>query len=104
MDKKFQIYTLGPAKPCAKCKKTKANLEEVMKELGDEFEYSHQDISSKEIVEKYGILQGPAVIVNDILIWIIYCSINYYVKLRVVTKVLNYCLNVMHTRIYASYR
>lgn len=37
-------------------------------EIKEKLEYSHKDIGSKEIVEKYGILQGPAVIINDILI------------------------------------
>lgn len=31
-------------------------------------EYSHRDITSKEIIEMFGILQGPAVIINNVLI------------------------------------
>jgi len=41
---------------------------EELREYREEIEYSHLDISSKEIIEKYGILQGPAVIINDILV------------------------------------
>ncbi|MHA1707163.1 MAG: thioredoxin family protein [Promethearchaeota archaeon] len=68
---KITIITLGPENPCAKCKKTRKNLELMLKEFPEykeKIDYSHKDISSKEIVEKYGILQGPAVIINDILI------------------------------------
>ncbi|MHA1297312.1 MAG: thioredoxin family protein [Promethearchaeota archaeon] len=68
---KIIIYTLGPAEPCAKCKKTRKNLEKMLEdfpEYKDKIEYSHRDITSKDIVEKYGILQGPAVIINDILV------------------------------------
>ncbi|MGQ4874758.1 MAG: thioredoxin family protein [Promethearchaeia archaeon] len=70
LEKKLVIYTLGPPDPCAKCKKTKKNMEKALEELSlrEKVEYSHKDIKSKEIIEKYGILQGPAVIVNDILI------------------------------------
>ena len=68
IEKKLSVFTLGPPQPCAKCKKTRSNMEEALKELGENLDYSHKDMTSKEIVEKYGILQGPAVIVNDILI------------------------------------
>ncbi len=69
--KKLKIYTLGPPNPCTKCKKTRKNLEATIEKMGKtlgDIEYSHLDIKSKEVVEKYGILQGPAVIANDIVI------------------------------------
>lgn len=62
---------MGPAEPCAKCKKTKKNVEKMLEdypEYKEKIDYSHLDISSKTIIEKYGILQGPAVTINDILI------------------------------------
>ncbi len=65
------VHTIGPEKPCSKCKKTRKNLEEMLKdfpEYTDKIEISHLDISSKEVLETYGILQSPAVAVNGVLI------------------------------------
>lgn len=62
---------MGPTEPCAKCKKTRKNLEKMLEdfpEYKEKIDYTHLDITSKEIVENYGILQGPAVTINGILI------------------------------------
>ena len=68
---KIKIHTIGPEKPCSKCKKTRKNLEEMLKAFPnykDKIEISHLEISSKEVIEKYGILQSPAITINDVLI------------------------------------
>jgi hypothetical protein len=37
-------------------------------EFQDKIQISHLEISSKKVLEKYGIVQSPAVAINEILI------------------------------------
>ena len=68
---KIKVDIIGPEKPCSKCKKTRKNLEQMIKEFPDFLEnvnIFHLEISSKEVIAKYGILQSPAVAINGVLI------------------------------------
>ncbi len=53
---------------CAKCCKTKQIIERMLEEfpeLKNNIEIMYQDVESKEITEKFGLLERPVVILND---------------------------------------
>lgn len=55
---------------CAKCHKTKQALEIMMKTFPDirnKIELLYKDISSMEIIEKYGEINAPVVIIDDVV-------------------------------------
>jgi hypothetical protein len=67
----IKVHIIGPEKPCSKCMKTRKNLEKMIQDFPDLFDninISHLEISSREVIEKYGILQSPAVAINGVLI------------------------------------
>jgi hypothetical protein len=59
-----------PENSCAKCCKTMQVIERVMDTdtfLKDKVEIIYKDVTSKDVVEKYGNLEPPVVFINGIL-------------------------------------
>jgi len=62
------LITEDPENVCAKCCRTLRSIEtlvEALKIYKDRVEINHENINSKKIVEKYGELKAPTIIVNN---------------------------------------
>ena len=66
---KVVIQIAGPEIPCDRCKKTRQIVEQVIKsKSGLDASLEHIVLTDKTTIEKYGVLKGPAVIINEILV------------------------------------
>lgn len=65
-----QILTLGPAEPCKRCIATRGIIEELLKtEFKDKtVNYAHKNLTAPETIAKFGVLKGPVVVVNDVVV------------------------------------
>jgi small redox-active disulfide protein 2 len=61
MEKKMIIKVLGTG--CKKCKKLEANTKEALSELG--IEASVEKIENMEEIMAYGVMQTPALVVDE---------------------------------------
>jgi len=67
--KKVVIQIAGPETPCDRCRKTRQIVEQILKtkpELNATPE--HINLTDKATIEKYGVLKGPAVIINEVVV------------------------------------
>jgi len=66
---KVIIQIAGPETPCDRCKKTRQVVEQVVKTIISlDASVEHIVLTDKTTIEKYGVLKGPAVIINEILV------------------------------------
>lgn len=70
---KITIQIVGPKNPCKRCRKTKSLVEQVVNsnfsaEEREKIEMKHVDVSAPATIEQFGVLNTPAVIVNDTLL------------------------------------
>lgn len=68
-----EIKIIGPKNPCKKCRSTKTLLEDVVKqnftsEQQKNITISHVNVSAPETIEEYGLLDTPAVVINDTVV------------------------------------
>jgi len=65
-----QVFVLGPETPCKRCIATREIVERLLKtEFQDQkVTFAHGNMTSSEIIAKYGVLRGPVVVVNDTII------------------------------------
>jgi len=67
--KKIVIQIAGPETPCDRCKKTRQIVEQVIQTKSDsDASVEHIVLTDKTTIEKYGVLKGPAVIINEVLV------------------------------------
>lgn len=71
--KKLDIKVVGPKNPCKRCRSTKSLVEKVVKEQftpeqQENIDITHVDVSAPETIQQYGVLETPAVVVNDTVI------------------------------------
>ena len=62
------LVTKDPENICAKCCRTLSAIEklvEALKNYKDRIEINHENIMSERIVERYGELRAPTIIVNN---------------------------------------
>jgi len=72
MKKTIVVQVLGPKNPCNNCIATQKNIESaIMRVVFPDvtFEVKHEDITSKEIIEKFGVLKSPAVVAGDLVLF-----------------------------------
>jgi hypothetical protein len=65
---KLNIQLAGPETPCDRCKKTRKIIEEVLQKTGYSASIDHIVLTEKNTIEKYGVLKGPAVIINEVIV------------------------------------
>jgi hypothetical protein len=66
---KIVIQIAGPETPCDRCKKTRQIIEQILQEKSVlEASIEHIVLTDKATIEKYGVLKGPAVIINEVLV------------------------------------
>jgi thiol-disulfide isomerase/thioredoxin len=63
---KVLVEVIGAEPPCPKCKATLKAVKEAVEKLGlkDRVEVVKRDITSDEVVNKYGVLISPSVAIN----------------------------------------
>jgi len=64
----FIAITEDPENTCAKCCKTKQVINRMTEDipiLKEKFKFIYKDIDSKDIVEKFGNLKSPAILINN---------------------------------------
>jgi hypothetical protein len=60
------IQIVGPETPCDRCKKTRKIIEEALHKASVfNASIEHIVLTDKTTIEKYGVLKGPAVIINE---------------------------------------
>ena len=72
MKTKIKVQVLGPKIPCSNCINAQRNVEDAVKRVvfpDVEFDVIHNDIASKEILEKFGLLKSPAVVAGDYVLF-----------------------------------
>ena len=62
------VQIAGPETPCDRCKKTRRIIEEVLKKTWFNAPIEHIILTDKNTIEKYGVLKGPAVIINEVIV------------------------------------
>lgn len=67
------INIVGPKNPCKRCRKTKSIVEQVVnknfsKSKKNKVEIEHVDVSAPATIEQFGVLETPAVIVNNTVV------------------------------------
>ena len=65
---KLILQIAGPETPCDKCKKTRKIIEELLEKTGYSAPIEHIVLTDKNTIEKYGVLKGPAVIINEVVV------------------------------------
>jgi len=66
---KMVIQIAGPETPCDRCRKTRQIVEQVLKTKSElNVTLEHINLTDKVTIEKYGVLKGPAVIINEIVV------------------------------------
>nr|MDO8112442.1 thioredoxin family protein [Candidatus Sigynarchaeota archaeon] len=66
------IKVLGPKIPCNNCVTAQKNVEDAIKQVifpDLEFVVVHDDIRSKEHLEKFGLLKSPAIVAGDYVLF-----------------------------------
>ncbi|NMC05208.1 MAG: thioredoxin family protein [Candidatus Lokiarchaeota archaeon] len=70
--RKIQIQVLGPKIPCNNCIAAQKNVEDAVKRVlfpDVEFDVVHEDIASKETLEKFGLLKSPAIVAGEYVLF-----------------------------------
>ncbi len=70
MNKKVDVEVFGPNPPCVRCHTVWKNVEKAastLKGKGVEVTMTRLDITSKDVVAKYGVLMSPALALNGIV-------------------------------------
>jgi hypothetical protein len=65
--KEIMVEVIGVDPPCSLCKQTEKNARNVASKLVEEgvkVEVTKLNITSKEIISKYGVLMSPAIAIN----------------------------------------
>ncbi|MHA1793265.1 MAG: thioredoxin family protein [Promethearchaeota archaeon] len=69
MDKnKITIKVLGPETPCKNCMSALKNVKEAIQQLSipdHDFEVKHENMASRENIETFGLLKGPAIVAQE---------------------------------------
>jgi hypothetical protein len=66
---KIVIQIAGPETPCDRCKKTRQIIEQILQAKSVlDASIEHIVLTDKTTIEKYGVLKGPAVIINEIVV------------------------------------
>jgi len=70
--KNIEVEVLGVEPPCQRCKKTLENTinaaSKVYNRTGKIVNVNKLDITSKNIIEKYGVVMSPAIAVDGVII------------------------------------
>ena len=64
------VECFGMIPPCKRCKKLEENAKKAvdkLKEEGIEVQIVKKDIMADEVIEKYGMLMSPAVVINGVV-------------------------------------
>ncbi len=66
---KVVVEVIGVEPPCPKCKKTLEIVNEAVEELGvkDRVSVVKLDVSSPDVIAKYGMLMSPSLAVNGVV-------------------------------------
>lgn len=69
----ISIQVVGPKNPCKRCRKTKSIVENVVNqnftdESKNKITIEHVDVSAPETIQQFGVLETPAVVVNNTVI------------------------------------
>lgn len=69
----IEIKVVGPQNPCKRCKATKSFVEEAVHQhftsaQQKHITITHIDVSAPETIEAYGLLDTPAVVINDTVV------------------------------------
>ncbi|MBS7651479.1 MAG: thioredoxin family protein [Candidatus Bathyarchaeia archaeon] len=65
--KELNVEVIGSDPPCPRCRKTRENVERAASKHGVKVKITHLNASSREVVEKYGVLVTPALAVNGVI-------------------------------------
>jgi protein-disulfide isomerase len=66
--KEVKVEVIGPEPPCVRCQAAKKAVEkaaEKLKQSGIMVDIEKVNITSKDAVQKYGVLISPAIAIND---------------------------------------
>lgn len=65
-----KIFILGPEIPCKRCKATREIIEELLKNEFKEkkVSFEHLNMLAPENIAKFGVLKGPAVVINNTIV------------------------------------
>jgi len=68
--KEVKVEVLGPDPPCIRCQTVKKAVDKVaekLKQTGIVVETEKANIISREVVNKYGVLFSPAIVINGVV-------------------------------------